>query len=126
MKKRFIVLLSVIIIFTSSLVAYAQDTKEKMIQDFLLLFLDQSMHQAVFKYYGKPKMFDLYDAKIVDIKRLKEKGQFSFEVKVQVETYVGPHNPPYGLETITMVNDWTDIFVTKFEHQDLTPRRKSK
>ncbi|WP_083599875.1 DUF3888 domain-containing protein [Clostridium amylolyticum] len=31
---------------------------------------------------------------------------------------MGPHNPPYGIDTITFIQDFGDIKVTKFEHKD--------
>lgn len=121
MKKTLIVLSSVLIFFfTSTLIVYAQDlqdTRERKIQEFLLMMLYPYIDQAIEEYYGKPKQYE--EAKIIDIKRLNQKGQYSFEIKVQVRTFEGPHNPPYGLETITMENDLSRIIITKLEHKNL-------
>lgn len=125
MNKKILVLLSVIIFFFNSIfIAFAQEIKDtrasqgKMVQDFLLVMLYPYMAQAIEQYYGKPKQFELHTAKIIDIKRFTEKGQFYFEIKVQVRTFEGPHNPPYGFETITMVNDLSGITITNFEHSN--------
>lgn len=132
MKKQLFVLLGAIIfLFSSSMIAPAQDehysqdiqvvrdtqdSREKTIQDFLLAILSPYIDQAIEQYYGERKQYALYIAKIVDIRRFSEKGQFNFEIKVKVMTFEGPHNPPYGFETITIVNDSSKITVTKFEH----------
>jgi len=68
-------------------------------------------------------MFDLYDAKIIEMKPLKDGERFSSEIKVQIQTYVGAHNPPRGIDTITFIQDFGDIKVTKFEHKDFKPNQ---
>lgn len=118
MKKKIIGLLTLIMLFTPTSYAYGKDINERVMQGFILGVLSNYMFEAVDKYYGEPRMFDLYDAKIIEMKPLKDGERFSSEIKVQIQTYVGPHNPPYGIDTITFIQDFGDIKVTKFEHKD--------
>ncbi|MGY0372901.1 DUF3888 domain-containing protein [Clostridium sp. JNZ J1-5] len=69
---------------------------------------------AVDKYYGYPKQFDLYDAKIISIKKTPEK--FEYEIIVQVETFTGAHNPPRGIETITILTSPIGTKTINFNH----------
>lgn len=81
MKMKILLLLLIIMIFTPTFFIHEQDVNEKSMQDFIFIFLDKTMHQAVYEYYGKPRMYYLYDAKIVEMKQLKEEC-FSSEIKV--------------------------------------------
>jgi hypothetical protein len=128
--KRTLMLTISILLLIPSLFVYAKNINENSMKDFVLVFLDESMHQAVNKYYGEPRMYDLYNAKILEMKPLKKGERFSSEIKVQVLTYKGPHNPPYGIETITLISDFTNIKVVKYEHMNpltnmLTNNRKN-
>jgi hypothetical protein len=78
-----------------------------------LLFL--YVQEAIKNYYGENRGF--MNAKLLE---LKKTGQgMTFEATVQVKTFVGPHNPPYGLETITIKKDLGRIYITKFKHEDI-------
>lgn len=109
------------------------DTREVLYRDFLLTMLSPYIHQAIFDHYGEHRSFGLYQAKFRDIKRLCDKGQFYFEATVVVETWTGAHNPPYGLETITLTNyppmigtTGSPIHIIKYVHQDLSPTEGSR
>jgi len=80
------------------------DTREVLYRDFLLTMLSPYIQQAIADHYGEHRSFGLYQAQFKDLKRLCDKGQFYFEGTVVVETWEGPHRPPYGLETITLTN----------------------
>ncbi|WP_024834524.1 DUF3888 domain-containing protein [Ruminiclostridium josui] len=97
------------------------ESKEILYRDFLLTQLSPLISDAVQNYYGYPKSFDLFDAKVLEIKRL-EKGSFYFNIIIQVITYEGAHNPPYGLETVTIRQDYKGIRVTDFKHSDYIDR----
>ncbi len=42
-----------------------------------------------------------------------------FVVTVQVQTYEGAHNPPYGEETITFRIKGSDIELVDYKHRDI-------
>ena len=54
------------------------------------------------------------DGKILHIENLDGK----FRIKISVTTFVGAHNPPYGIETITLTEDSAGIKVEDFNHED--------
>ncbi|QRF24684.1 DUF3888 domain-containing protein [Alicyclobacillus sp. TC] len=67
----------------------------------------------------------MYQTQIRSIKRLCNKGQFDFQTTVQVETWTGPKNPPFGLETIILTYEpipthpyVPGICIVEFMHQN--------
>lgn len=75
------------------------------------------MIDAINNYYNESRQFDLFDAKVLNIERLR-KGSFYFKITIQVVTFIGPHNPPYGIETITILQDTKGIRVIDFKHEE--------
>lgn len=69
------------------------DAAEQVIIDLLY----QSTAAAVAEYYGEPTQF--WHPEILSIQKVS--GSQNYEVVIQVETFQGPHNPPYGQETMT-------------------------
>lgn len=67
---------------------------------------------AVKQYYGESRQYD--NARILSVKP----KFFAHEIVVEVETFAGAHNPPYGIETITLLLDSGKIEVTGFQHRD--------
>ncbi|MBV7273871.1 DUF3888 domain-containing protein [Clostridium sp. PL3] len=85
----------------------------------MLRFFSPYIKSAIESYYGEPRQFDLWDAKITSIKRL-EFGSFNFETTISVTTFKGPPNPPYGLDMVTIRIDDTGIHVVNFKHKDVS------
>ncbi|MFF2907356.1 DUF3888 domain-containing protein [Paenibacillus sp. NPDC057934] len=85
--------------------------------ELLLSTLNPAIQSAVATYYGSPRLYGLYDAKILDVERLQP-GRFAFKVTVQVNTFVGPHNPPYGVETMTIAVNTGSSKVIQYRHED--------
>jgi hypothetical protein len=71
--------------------------------------------KAIDNYYGVPKQFGLDDAKILSIKRPTER--FEFDITIQVITFTGAHNPPRGIETITVRTSPIGNEVIYFNHK---------
>lgn len=92
------------------------DSGQAVMEDAVLRLLLPYIDQAVQQHYGTSKLF--INPKILELKRL-ESGQFHFMVTVEIETFEGAHNPPYGIDTITIFIDNT-IYVTKFKHVDVS------
>lgn len=82
----------------------------------LLSLLYPYISNAVNEYYNNSKQFDIYDAGILSIKKIGEK--FRFEVVVQIETYTGPHNPPGGIDTITISTGPMGTKVVNYIHKE--------
>ncbi|WP_461206871.1 DUF3888 domain-containing protein [Clostridium sp. DL1XJH146] len=88
MRKKFLILLAFAMIFIFTGYTYENNISKKSQEDFILSFVSQPMLLAISDYYGKPRMFDLYDAKILEMKPLEEGKRFTSQIKVQVKTYI--------------------------------------
>jgi hypothetical protein len=91
--------------------------KEQLCKDALLTALNPAIQNAVNGYFGSPRQYGLYDAEIIKIERV-QKGGFLFNVTVKVTTFVGSHNPPYGIETMTLAVDPGNSMVIDYQHKD--------
>lgn len=74
--------------------------------------------ENIIAIYVEPRQFDLWDAKILNIKRL-QKASFAFQIIISVTTFIGPHKSPYGLETTIVRVDDAGIHVVDFKHEKL-------
>lgn len=88
--------------------------QQELYKGSLLSFLYPYISSAVNTYYGHTKQFDLSNAKIISIKKTPEK--FEYEIIVQVKTFTGAHNPPGGIETITVITSPMGAEVINFNH----------
>lgn len=125
MKMKLIFVISVVILVLLtvlllnpcnklSVISNSVDTRENKVEDALLVMLFPYIHKAIEQYYGKNRQF--MEPTVIDIKRL-ESAQYHFKIKVQVITFEGPHNPPYGLETMTIIHDYSGVHVANFKHE---------
>lgn len=114
-----VILISLVITSYNAQVIYSQpqESKESLYRDFLISQLTPLITKAIDDYYGYHKPYDLFDSKVLEIKRLEE-GSFYFEIILQVVSYTGAHNEPLGLETVTIVQDHRGIRVTNFKHEE--------
>lgn len=87
----------------------------QLLYDTLLTTLDPSIQKEIINFYGYPKQYGLYDAKILSL--IRNEGQFGFLAKIQVTTFEHAHDPPYGKETITFQIDPAGIKPTNFQHE---------
>ncbi|TCS93115.1 DUF3888 domain-containing protein [Hazenella coriacea] len=95
------------------------DSEQQIITDAFKTTLVKAIDDALVGYYGKRyKSFEIHEMKVKEVHRMTPSG-FGFIVKVQVDTFEGPHEPPYGRETLTLEVGPGGVFVTKLEHKDL-------
>lgn len=118
MKKLTYILMATItfLIVPSKIDAQRKQPEYKLIYDTLITTLNNSIQNEIINYYGYPKQYGLYDAKILSIIRDHE-AQFSFTTKVQVTTFVHAHNPPYGKETMTFKINPMGVKIISFKHE---------
>ncbi|AVP62701.1 DUF3888 domain-containing protein [Clostridium sporogenes] len=90
----------------------------KLENDLLIRVFSPYIAKSIENYYGEPRQFDLWDAKIINIKQLGSES-FNFEIIISVTTFKGAHNPPYGLETVTIKLDDSGTHIINFNHQDI-------
>jgi hypothetical protein len=114
-----IVILTIILLVFSIQTTYAKNQvlthKDNLYYSYLTLLYPYITKELENNGLGD-RSFELYDAKIVNIKR--EDQTFTFHVTVQVNTYEGAHNPPYGLETISFKVSPNGVYPISFKHSD--------
>jgi len=82
----------------------------------IAILLNPHIMTAVEKYFGEPTQYALYDAAI---KKISQAGHnFAYKVTISVETFHGPHNPPYGIETMTFSVSPLGVVLNNYIHQD--------
>lgn len=135
MKKRLVIIITImllVIVFTDKYycTVYANsmpvntidmnkhESQNKLENDLLLTVFSPYIAKSIENYYGESRQFDLRDARIINIKRLGL-GTFNFEITISVTTFKGPHNPPYGLDTATIIIDDSGTHVVSFNHKDV-------
>ena len=119
MKKVVYSLVAVFIL--SSLIAHLAIVKgndkksvEAMEQTILRLLADP-VDAAIRDYYGESRQH--WKDKLLSVKRIPDPLPY-YEVVEQVETFVGPHGPPFGIETMTFHISYGKVELKSFEHQD--------
>jgi hypothetical protein len=123
MRKVLIICVICILTLSLSASAYAEpDTvNEEEFKPLSLTLLNPSIQLAISQYYQeiqKPQpSYGLYDTKVLELKR-RFPGAYVFRVIVEVNTYYGPHNPPYAKEFITFDIDTSKVKLIKYIHRN--------
>lgn len=89
----------------------------KEMEQILFAFLNPYIAKAVKQYYGLNRQF--WKQQILEIENLGEGEYYAFRIKVKVETFVGPHGPPFGEEFITFEKRREKIKIIDFKHKDI-------
>ena len=80
----------------------------------ILRLLNQPTTAAVEEYYGGHRQY--WRQEVLNVQKVPESPYY--EVVIQVETFYGAHNPPYGLETLTFyIGPLDNIQLASFVHQ---------
>lgn len=90
------------------------ETATEPTEQVLLRLLFYPAHDAIKEYYGEPRQY--WRDSILSVQKVPDTPYY--EVIMQVETFYGPHNPPYGIETITFYVSYGHVELKNFEHQD--------
>ncbi len=80
----------------------------------ILRLLADPVQNAIKNYYGEPRQY--WRDEIHSIRKVPDTPYY--EVVVQVETFYGPHNPPYGIETMTFYVSYGKVELKQYEHKD--------
>lgn len=94
-----------------------------LLKEVLIERLIDPIRIAIDDYY-QPKLWDRGFEKIIKIK--KDESDNVYFVTVQVQTFEGAHNPPYGEETITFRIKGSKIEVTDYSHRDIPEEEWTK
>lgn len=117
MRKAAAFFLAILIIcprLLSPVSAATEDTRSsEAAEQTLLRLLFQPAHDAIEAYYGAPRQY--WRDKILCVQKVPDSPYY--EVVLQAETFYGPHNPPYGIETMTFYVKYGSVELKKFEHR---------
>ncbi len=97
-----------------------EQSREELYQDIFISLLLPYIQNEVDKYYSKyltqTPMVAPYTVYVLKAERPNGYRTFSFRLKLQVDSYIGPHNS-VGLDYITVkVEGLGDVKIEKFEH----------
>lgn len=120
-KFLFLVFLSIYFLSISSSDAYSETTTQQknnsIKDDAIISLLLDDINKAVQSYYNDPNK-SFWKAKIIDLKRIGE-GIYEFEVTIEIETFEGAHNPPYGKDILVFSREIEGIKLIKYQHKQL-------
>lgn len=88
--------------------------KDRAMEQTILRLLYYPTGDAIDEYYGERRQH--MGEKVISVRQVPDTPYY--EVIIQVRTFVGPHNPPYGLETMTFYVTYGQVGLKEFEHQD--------
>lgn len=97
--------------------AFSYHTENSNSDSLISLLLYDDIDKAIQDYFGKPTQFALYDAKITKISQID--NEFSYKVTIEVPSFNGPHNPPYGLEILTFTISPGECKLESYTHKSL-------
>ncbi len=87
---------------------------EVILEKAFLRAIGTEILKATKTYYGESRLFN--SERIININRDIRNGQY--EITVQIVTFEGPHNPPYGFDTITFrLPGWE---ILKYDHKNVS------
>ena len=101
------------LIFATAVSAGANDKTHEMSSEAanqtLLRLLFDPAYNAIKDYYGEPRQY--WEDEILSVQEVPTSEYY--EVVLQVETFYGPHNPPYGIETMTFYVSYSKVELEK-------------
>ncbi|ENQ3077092.1 DUF3888 domain-containing protein [Bacillus sp. WLY-B-L8] len=98
---------------------------KELLKEVLIERLVENISDAVKDYYGEGRLWYRGSEKILSIE--KDKANFEFYVIVQVITFKGAHNPPYGEETMRFrVKGGGEVQLMNYKHHDISDNELSK
>ncbi|PEQ63151.1 hypothetical protein CN470_11430 [Bacillus cereus] len=121
MLKRKVVSLflgiTMVVLFLNPLDTKAFNIDNQEFYDSYNTLLAPYASQVIRRKLGPDHQYSFTDTKIIKIERFPEEN-FNFIVTVQYKTYIGAHNPPNGIETITFNINPSGVKVINFVHKD--------
>ena len=97
--------------------AVAEESMQKQsdaAEQVILRLLYHPTAAAVEEYYGERRKY--WRQEVIDVQKIPESPYY--KVIIQVETFHGAHNPPYGLETITFyIGPLDSVQLANLDHQ---------
>ncbi len=114
MRRIIFIFIICLFLCQSVCAALCEGVSPEDMQKVLLRLLSSPAGDAITGYYGEPRQFQ--NAKLLSIRKVPDTP--FYEVVMQAETFYGPHNPPYGTETMTFYIRYGELELRRFEHRD--------
>ncbi len=94
--------------------AQSCQNKLSLLERLIMLNFSPQITEAVKNFYHELRGSDLNY--ITDVRAV---GPYEYEMKIQISTFVGAHNPPYGLDVVTLrFKNLRDGEVVNYEHKE--------
>ena len=104
-----------ILLSTGAAAGSKSELSQDAVEQVVLRLLHQPVKEAVNDYYNGPRQY--WEQKVLSVQKVLQSPYY--EIVIRVETFYGPHNPPYGLETMTFYIGPPDaVQLVNFDHQD--------
>ncbi|PFM90699.1 hypothetical protein COD05_18510 [Bacillus cereus] len=97
---------------------------KQFLKEVVMNLLLEPISKEVENYYKEPKLWDRGSEKILEIK--KDEVNSIFYVTVQIQTFEGAHNPPYGEDTIIFRIKGNDVKTIHYKHRDISEEELKK
>ncbi len=87
--------------------------KEFFLERLIMLSYSSQIQEVVDNYYLTQMGYDV--DKIIDVKLIEP---YKYEMLIQISTFAGAHNPPYGVDKVTIhFSNLCDGKIVKYEHK---------
>ena len=104
-----------ILLPTGAVAESGKELPQDAMEQVILRLLHQPVKDAVNDYYNGPRQY--WRQEVLSVQKIPQSPYY--EIVIRMETFYGPHNPPYGLETMTFyVGPLDAVQLVNFEHQD--------
>lgn len=104
-----------ILLSTGAAAQSKSELPQDAVEQVVLRLLHKPVREAVSDYYDGPRQY--WRQEVLNVQKVPQSPYY--EVVIRVETFSGPHNPPYVLETMTFhVGPLDAVRLVRFEHQD--------
>lgn len=119
-KKIFIPIIALFLIAACSFSAYSNAYAESSVpytappkDELIIILLYPHIADAIVKQYGEGKLFQ--NEEVLSVKQAPN-GENTFTVRIYLQTFTGPHNPPYGNDILTFTVSPFGVTLDKYEH----------
>ncbi|WP_405172766.1 DUF3888 domain-containing protein [Paenibacillus sp. FSL H8-0280] len=106
-------------LYTDVTYADPESVQEENYKPLALTMLNPYIYREITNYYQANHMlvpsYGLYDIHVLELKR-RTQGGYNFRTVLEVRTFYGPHNPPYGKEIITFEIDPANVTMVNYVH----------
>jgi hypothetical protein len=95
-------------------------SKEQVLQAYIGLITSNYTTKPLTEHYGMKVHYQLEDVKVIYAKMLYGNNKVDFIFKIQVQPFVGAHDP-LGTDEFTFRISDSDIILLKYEHTESFP-----